>query len=53
MKVVITGGAGFLGQRLAHRLLERGWLVGADGTRQNIKEVVLLDMAAPDRKSVV
>jgi D-erythronate 2-dehydrogenase len=31
MKVLITGGGGFLGYRLALRLLERKALAGADG----------------------
>ncbi|BAL26963.1 D-erythronate dehydrogenase [Azoarcus sp. KH32C] len=47
MKVVITGGAGFLGQRLARRLLQRGTLVGAEGREQAIREIVLLDVVAP------
>ncbi|WP_323120185.1 D-erythronate dehydrogenase [Burkholderia alba] len=44
MKVLITGGAGFLGQRLARQLLERGTLAGADGAPQRITELVLLDV---------
>jgi nucleoside-diphosphate-sugar epimerase len=44
MKVLITGGAGFLGQRLAHKLLERGELTGPDGVKQRIDELVLLDV---------
>ena len=34
MNVVITGGAGFLGQRLAKALIERGTLAGPDGHPQ-------------------
>lgn len=44
MKVLITGGAGFLGQRLARRLLERGELTGPDGRPERISELVLLDV---------
>jgi nucleoside-diphosphate-sugar epimerase len=39
MKIVITGGAGFLGQRLARRLLERGELNG-----KAIASLVLADV---------
>jgi nucleoside-diphosphate-sugar epimerase len=34
MKIVITGGGGFLGQRLARTLLQRGTLVGPSGTEE-------------------
>ena len=46
MKVVITGGAGFLGMRLARRLLERGQLTGTSGRQEPIDEIVLLDVVA-------
>jgi D-erythronate 2-dehydrogenase len=46
MKVVITGGAGFLGQRLARRLLARGVLTDSQGQEQAIEELVLVDVVA-------
>ena len=48
MKVLITGGAGFLGRRLARVLLERGELTGSDGTARRIEELVLLDVVKGD-----
>ncbi len=47
MKVVITGGAGFIGRRIAMRLLARGALAGADGRDAPIVELVLFDNAPP------
>jgi nucleoside-diphosphate-sugar epimerase len=44
MKVLITGGAGFLGQRLARELLSRGEIVGTNGKRERITALVLLDV---------
>jgi nucleoside-diphosphate-sugar epimerase len=46
MKVVITGAAGFLGQRLAKRLLERGRLIGSHGREEAIDTLVLADVVA-------
>ena len=36
MRIVITGGAGFLGTRLARKLLERGTLTDAAGRTREI-----------------
>ena len=46
MRVVITGGAGFLGKLLAAKILERGALTDASGQRREVSELVLVDMAA-------
>jgi nucleoside-diphosphate-sugar epimerase len=46
MRVVITGGAGFLGSRLARAILARGALTGARGETREVGELVLLDVAA-------
>ena len=49
MRIVITGGAGFLGTRLARALLARGTLTDTRGDEREIREIVLLDLvAAPD-----
>ncbi len=48
MRVLITGGAGFLGRRLAHRLLERGTLRDATGEVRPIERLVLLDRHAAE-----
>jgi nucleoside-diphosphate-sugar epimerase len=45
MKVFITGGGGFLGYRLALRLLERGMLAGPDGKPTAVSEIKLFDAA--------
>jgi nucleoside-diphosphate-sugar epimerase len=49
MKVVITGGAGFLGRRLASALLVRGALRGADGRDQPVEQITLVDVVPPPR----
>jgi nucleoside-diphosphate-sugar epimerase len=43
MKVIITGGGGFLGSQLGQKLLERGALTGPSGGAEEIDEIVLLD----------
>ncbi len=44
MRVVITGGAGFLGSRLAHEILRRGQLTDARGQQCRVRELVLVDV---------
>ncbi len=47
MKVVVTGGCGFLGQQLARSLLRRGSLTGPAGGQEDIDSLVLFDAAPP------
>ncbi|MCU0805249.1 MAG: SDR family oxidoreductase [Burkholderiales bacterium] len=47
MKVLITGGGGFLGYRLAQAIAARGSLTGRDGTAQKVAGISLLDTAFP------
>jgi len=47
MRIVITGGAGFLGTRLARALLARGTLTDARGATRPLRELVLLDVVPP------
>ena len=47
MRVVITGGAGFLGSRLARALLARGSVRGSDGEERAIDALVVADVGPP------
>ncbi|MDB5954592.1 D-erythronate dehydrogenase [Ramlibacter sp.] len=47
MNILITGGCGFLGARLARTLLATGKLALAGGAAQTITSVTLIDRAAP------
>ena len=47
MKVVITGGCGFIGLRLAQSLLEKGELTAPSGISEPIDELLLFDMQPP------
>jgi D-erythronate 2-dehydrogenase len=48
MHVVITGGAGFLGLRLAKELLKRDQLIDARGVTSPITSITLVDIVAAD-----
>jgi nucleoside-diphosphate-sugar epimerase len=46
MQILITGGAGFLGAKLARQLLARGTLSDSNGQQQAITNIILLDRVA-------
>lgn len=48
MKVLITGGGGFIGYRLAQALLKKGTLSDADGKQAPISQITLFDIAFPE-----
>ncbi len=48
MRVVITGGTGFVGRKLAARMLRDGAITGPGGGQEEISELVLFDNAEPN-----
>jgi nucleoside-diphosphate-sugar epimerase len=48
MRILITGGAGFLGRKLAHAILDRGSLTDAAGREREVSEVALVDLVAAE-----
>ena len=48
MRVVITGGAGFLGKRLAQALLARGYILNDQGQAETLSELVIFDRVKPE-----
>ncbi len=48
MHVTITGAAGFIGRKLARRLLDSNALAGADGTMRPLERLILQDLTPPD-----
>ena len=47
MKIVITGGGGFIGRRLAKNILAEGKLTGPSGKKEPVTELVLFDAVSP------
>ena len=47
MKILVTGGAGFIGQRLAQECLQRGHLNLDNNQSADIEKIVLADVAEP------
>ena len=43
MRIVITGGAGFLGSKLCEALLARGALAGPEAHAQQITEIISIE----------
>ncbi|HEY7747821.1 MAG TPA: D-erythronate dehydrogenase [Aestuariivirgaceae bacterium] len=50
MKVIITGGTGFVGLLLGRKLAHLGRLTGPKGKPEEIGEIVLFDMAVPQTR---
>lgn len=48
MKVVITGGTGFIGLNLAREIIKRGTLTGPSGKQEEVDNILLFDQFVPD-----
>jgi len=49
MRIVVTGGGGFLAQKLVQSLLIRGFLADTKGRRQEIEKLVLFDLTFAEK----
>jgi len=47
MNVTITGSSGFIGRKLARRLLDANALIGKDGKETRVERLILLDVVDP------
>jgi nucleoside-diphosphate-sugar epimerase len=50
MKIIITGGGGFIGQMLARALIACGGLAAEPGAKRNLTGLVLLDQTFPSNR---
>lgn len=50
MNITITGASGFLGQKLAHRLLNANALKDASGSFSTVDHITLLDVIGPSKE---
>lgn len=48
MRVVVTGGGGFLGKKLVAALLARGTLIGGDGVVASLERITVFDLTPPE-----
>ena len=48
MKIVITGGIGFIGLNLARAIIRRGTLTGPSGRQEEVGSILLFDQVIPD-----